>query len=217
VPYLVGLGADPGRVEVIPNWVDTGEISRVPEPEPNGFVDVLYTGNLGYTQAFGTLFEAARLAGPNVRLTVAGAGNAREVVTRLARSPHIVRPTVPREEYADLLASAHVHAIAQRTVAANANLPSKLASYLASGRPIAASIGLDTPAAALLRESGAAIVVPPEDPHALAEALVKLRDNPVLRARLGAAARNYAVENLDRERVLPRLAAAVLGETHRDE
>jgi glycosyltransferase involved in cell wall biosynthesis len=213
VPYIVSLGADGARIEVIPNWVDTTEISRLPEPPVDDFVDFLYSGNLGYTQAFGTLFEAARRAGPGVRVVVAGAGNADDKVADLAQPPHLVRPVVPRDEYPRMLGSAHVLVIAQRAVAANANLPSKIASYLASGRPIAASIGLDTPAAELLRKSGAAIVVPPEDPGALADALARLRDDPALREQLGRSGRSFAVERLDRESVLPRLAGVVLGQT----
>ena len=101
--------------------------------------------------------------------------------------------------------------VIQRQVAANANLPSKIASYLAAGRPIVASIGLETPAAEMLRASGGALVVPPEDPVALAEAMRQLRDDVDLRHRLGANGRRYAEENLAKDRILVRLERAFLG------
>jgi colanic acid biosynthesis glycosyl transferase WcaI len=213
VPHLLELGVTGERVQTIPNWVDTREIVRLPEPAGDGEISFLYTGNLGYTQGFETLFEAAATAGDRLKLIVAGSGNAVDQVARLVSPPHELRQLAPRERYPALLGSAHVLVVIQRAVAANANLPSKIASYLAAGRPIVASIGLDTPAAELLRASGAAILVPPEQPPALAEAMRSLRDDPILRERLGGAGRDYAVAHLDRDVVLPRLERAVLGLT----
>jgi glycosyltransferase involved in cell wall biosynthesis len=47
----------------------------------------------------------------------------------------------------------------------------KIFEYLAAGRPILAAVPEDGAAAALLRETGAGIVVPPDDVDAIAEAL----------------------------------------------
>ena len=65
-----------------------------------------------------------------------------------------------------------------------------------AGRPIVASIGLDTPAAELLRSSEASLLVQPEDPDALAGAMQLLRDDPKLRAQLGEQGRAYAEAQL---------------------
>ena len=170
-----------------------------------GATRFLYTGNLGYTQGFETLAAAAqRLNGVDIELV--GAGNAVLEARKLGLS---VRPPVEREEYSRLLASADVHLVIQRDVAAGANLPSKIASYLASGRPVVASIGLETPAAELLRASGGALLVPPEQPGLLAEAMIRLRDDPALRQELGLRGREYAVAHLDKQVALARLEAAI--------
>jgi colanic acid biosynthesis glycosyl transferase WcaI len=55
-------------------------------------------------------------------------------------------------------------------------IPSKTQHYLAMGRPIIAAVNGE--AAQLLRNSGAAIVVPPANPDALAAAIVQLADRP---------------------------------------
>jgi colanic acid biosynthesis glycosyl transferase WcaI len=209
--YLTSLGVKPSAVDVIPNWVDTDFVDVRPPSDVSGAVRFLYTGNVGYTQGLETLFEARRLVSDGVELTVAGGGNGLDAARRAARDSATFVPLVARSEYPALLASADALVVVQRAVAANANLPSKIASYLASGRPIVASIGLETPAADLLRKSGAAILVPPEDPPTLAQALVRLRDEPALREDLGRHGRAFAVERLGRERLLPKLERAFIG------
>ena len=117
-------------------------------------------------------------------------------VRRLAVGTTNVRvsPPVPSDEYPELLASADVHVVIQRGVSANANLPSKVASYLASGRPIVASISPDSTASSVLIDSGAALVVRPDAPQELADAMRTLSANPGLGRELGARARAYAEE-----------------------
>jgi colanic acid biosynthesis glycosyl transferase WcaI len=159
------------------------------------------------------LLEAARLVGPNVHVDIIGEGNAASAVRReAARLDNVtVRKPVPRSQFCGVLASAHVDVVVQRKISAGANFPSKIASYLASGRPIIASIDADTPAAEVLMASGAALVVPPENPAQLASVMERLQVDESLRQRLGAAARKYAVETLDRRRVLPEFERAIVG------
>jgi len=205
--HFVRLGIDPARVETILNWVDTAAIGG-DEPPPNGTpTRFLYAGNLGYTQGFETLAAAAVRAGEGIVVEVVGAGNAAGQVEALGLP---TRPPVPPEDFPALLSSADVHVVIQRRVAAGANLPSKIAPYLASGRPIVASLGAGTPAARLLEASGGALLVPAERPELLAAAMIRLRDDPELRQRMGAAGRAYAVAHLDKEQALRRLEEAFL-------
>ena len=53
-----------------------------------------------------------------------------------------------------------------------------------------------------MAESSAGITVAPEDPRALADAVMRLRANPELLARMGRAGRTYAVDRWERETVL---------------
>jgi len=70
--------------------------------------------------------------------------------------------------------------------------PTKLFEYMAMGRGIVASrleqIG------DVLEDGATALLVPPGDDAALARAVVRLVDDAALRARLGAAARERALE-----------------------
>ena len=57
------------------------------------------------------------------------------------------------------------------------------------GVPVVATTAVGAVAGGLARHERTALVVAPGDPEALAAALRRLRDDPALRARLGAAAR----------------------------
>src|SRR5205807_10101774 len=68
--------------------------------------------------------------------------------------------------------------------------PTKLYEYMAAGRPIVASaVGQIAEA---LCDGQTALLVPPDDPEALAAAILRLVDAACLRARIGAAARQQA-------------------------
>jgi colanic acid biosynthesis glycosyl transferase WcaI len=207
--YLIAGGAVPDRIETIYNWADVEQIASRPPNGNGGPVRFLYAGNLGYTQGFETLVDAARIAGDPVAVDIVGAGNASDTVQRLsAEGPNItVRAPVDRRDYSDLLASADVQVVIQRRISAGANLPSKIATYMASGRPLLASLDPSTPAAHLLRDSGCALLVEPESPPALANAMLRLAGDPVLRARLGGKARTYAERRFAKEPALKRFEA----------
>jgi colanic acid biosynthesis glycosyl transferase WcaI len=131
-------------------------------------------------------------------------------VHRLAAEvPNIsVRPPVDsRRDYPALLASADVQLVIQRRISAGANLPSKIAPSMASGRPLLASIDLATPAADVLRASGGAVLVEPESPTSLADGMNLLTGDAELRSSLGARAREYAERKLAKQPALERLEA----------
>jgi colanic acid biosynthesis glycosyl transferase WcaI len=215
VPYLVQRGVAPDHVVTVPNWVDTRRFMPVDESDSTDF-RVVYAGNFGYTQGFETVMAASGLVDPGVRFELVGAGNAAGHVHALAHgvgNVH-VRDLVPDALFPQLLSTASVLLVLQRRISAGANLPSKIASYLAAGRPVVASIDEGTPAADLLRRSGGAIIVPPEDGVALARTLSHLRRQPELCRQLGENGRGFAERELDRAHLLPLLEAAILDGTH---
>ena len=69
-------------------------------------------------------------------------------------------------------------------------VPSKLYDGLAAGRPLVVAAAGEP--AALVRELGAGVAVPPEDPAALAEAVAALAADPARARELGLAGRAAA-------------------------
>jgi colanic acid biosynthesis glycosyl transferase WcaI len=210
---FVARGVPRRRIGVLHNWVDVEAIAPAPRlPHPR-WTRFLYSGNLGYSQGFETLIDAADRAGSAIELDIVGDGNAARHVRELAGSVDnvTVAPPVPRAHLPGLLASADVQVVVQRRVSAGANLPSKIATYLASGRPVLASIDASTPAAQLLRASGGALLVEPDSADALARGMLELHRLPDLRGELARRGREYAVEQLAKEPALRRLEQELLG------
>jgi glycosyltransferase involved in cell wall biosynthesis len=130
---------------------------------------------------------------------------------RVAKGVGNVRllPPIPNHEIPALYANVQI--VIQRMLVAGASLPSKIAPYLASGRPVVASIDPQTPPAEILRRSGRAVLVEPEHAHELANAMKALARNRVGRFELGRRGRSYAERVLSKDASLGRLEAAIIG------
>src|SRR5208337_2797897 len=75
-----------------------------------------------------------------------------------------------------------------------ASLPSKSFSILASGRPILASVDEGSDTWNLVKRSQAGVCVPPEDPWAIARAIIELKKDNRLRENFGKKGRDYALQ-----------------------
>jgi colanic acid biosynthesis glycosyl transferase WcaI len=85
-------------------------------------------------------------------------------------------------------------------------IPGKIQSYLACGRPVVAA--LDGEGARVIRESGAGLAAPAEDPAALAEAVETLyRTSGSERDKMGRSGQEYYRNQFRRELLFERLEA----------
>lgn len=212
VERLRGKGVPEERRVLFRNWVDTERIRPLGSPSPmratlglgDETVIALYAGNLGEKQGLETVLEAARMLRENtpIRFIICGDGAARERLRGLAgNAPNIGwLPLQPVEELNNLLNMADIHLLPQRAGAADVVMPSKLTGILASGRPVVATAVPGTEIAETV--CGRGVMVPPEDPAALARAIRDLAADPGRRRTLGAAARRYAEVHLERKLVL---------------
>ena len=114
----------------------------------------------------------------------------------------------PAQRLPDLLAMADVHLLPQRADAADMVMHSKLTGMLASARPVVATAHVGTELATVVQTCG--LVVPPEDPQALATALCTLAADTALRERLGAAAYLHAHTHMDKEAVLAQFESDLM-------
>lgn len=81
-------------------------------------------------------------------------------------------------------------------------MPSKIPLLLASGRAIVGSVPASGTAAKAITESGGGIIVEPESPSALAQAVLDLYNNSALAAQLGRKGREFAVERYSFEQAI---------------
>lgn len=170
-------------------------------------LQVLYAGTIGMAQGIGTLVEAAAIDSGALEVTIAGSGaEAPALRTRLAeRGPANVRMlgVVPSARIPALYAESDVAVVMLRDRPIfHGALPTKMLEAMAAGRPLV--LAARGEAAALVEASGAGLVVQPEDPRALAEALRALAADPERRARLGAAGRRAVERDFGRDAWLRR-------------
>jgi glycosyltransferase involved in cell wall biosynthesis len=105
-----------------------------------------------------------------------------------------IYPSVSDEDYSPLLASADVLLLNERESQIDMSLPSKLTSYLLSGRPIIAAVPMNGASSKFLH--GIACLVDPGKPKVLAEAILNLQSNKEMRFLLGREGVRFANELL---------------------
>jgi glycosyltransferase involved in cell wall biosynthesis len=179
---------------------------------------VLYAGTVGMAHGLDTLLDAAeeveRRSGTAqhngtaaLAVTIAGDGaEARSLRARLAADgPAGVRMlgAVPAESIPALYAQNDVAVVMLRDLPIfEGALPTKLLEAMAAGRPVV--LAARGEAARLVEAEGCGVVVPPEDPRALAEALESLAADPGRRKTMGASGRAAAERDFSRQAWLRR-------------
>ncbi len=192
---------DRGKVRVIPNFVDTDAVRPLDRLTPYrrelGIGDetvVMYAGNVGFSQSFDVVLEAAhRLVGERVTFVINGGGSAlADVEARAGGLPNMrFAAYQPRERLAEVLATGDIHVVPLKRGLARSSVPSKTYSILAAARPVVASVDVGTEVARVVATARAGLAVPPEDPDAFTQALRRLIDAPDDARRMGEAGRRF--------------------------
>jgi glycosyltransferase involved in cell wall biosynthesis len=195
---LVRLGVEPTRIALIPgSGVDTDRLQPLPEPE--GPITFGFAGRLLTDKGIRALVAAhsiVRAQGHEANLIIAGnpdpanpASVSLQEVQEWSRRPGItwlghIKDIVP------LWRACHFAVLPSH----REGLPVSLLEAAACGRPM---IATDAPGCReIVIDDQTGLLVPIEDPPALAQAIIRLAGSPPLRARYGSAARQLVVEKL---------------------
>jgi colanic acid biosynthesis glycosyl transferase WcaI len=143
---------------------------------------VLHSGNMGVKQGLDVVLRAAaKLSTENIEFLLVGSGADRPRLESLAAAMSLsnVRflPVLGDAEFAACLAAADVALVTQQKSVSDIVFPSKTVTYLASGKPVLASVNSDSRVAQTIREAGAGEVVAAEDAEALADRLLAAKAN----------------------------------------
>ena len=170
------LGAK--RVETIPNGCDFEDFAGL-SYEPGPRFRLTHTGSFFGRRSPRTILEA--LAGTDADIVARFVGDFRaadrEWADRLDLGDRLeLHPYLPRRQVLELQrdSEALLLLIPESGGRGRAVLSAKVFEYLAAERPILAAVPPDGAAANLIRETGAGVVVAPDDVHGLREALVRL-------------------------------------------
>jgi len=209
---LLGKGVPAEKLRLLPNWVEMTKFNGASDPAmratlgaQNGETLVLHAGNMGAKQGLETVVDAAAaLANENIVVVLVGDGSyRRELEARATQLGLTNLKFVPlQDDFPATLAAADLLVLAQRSRLVDSVAPSKLLGYMAAGKPVVAAVNEVSEAGRIIREAQCGVVVPAEDPQALAAAVISLRRQPALLARLGEAGRAYASAHYDKAVIL---------------
>ena len=220
---------DPAKVSVIPNWAPLEEI--VPADRENtqaqtifagtddGDLRLLYAGTLGRKHNPSLLIDllvAARGAGLPAVLSVVSEGEAADDLRRVASEqpglPVVVHPFQPAELLSDTLGSADVLIGLLEPEATMFSIPSKVLTYMASGRPIVGLMPTDNPAAADIATCGGFVDEPTSAGARRAAAwLSEQAADLSSRDQIGKRTRSVAEEKFDPDRITSAFEAVIVG------
>lgn len=194
---LLRKGEDPENVSVIPHGAyevfgDYEDVDR--QPERNC---LLFFGHVIPPKGVDTLVKAVSLVAhdiPDVTLVVAGEGKlsaeSREIVESNPEHFEIRDYYIPNDEVKDLFGRAEAVVVPYRDPDGTNGHSGALSTAFSFGKPIVASTAGEFPE--LVGDTGCGLVVPPNDPEALADAITGVLENDEARAEMAVNSRRMA-------------------------
>lgn len=228
---LEAKGAPAHRVDVIPNWVDTRELTPQPRVNPwsteQGLDDVfvvMHSGNVGHAQDLDSLVRAATFLRDldRLRIVIVGAGARSWELVALAQRLEVTAtvrflPYQPRHLLPQTLASADLHFVGLARGLSGFVVPSRVYGILAVGRPVLVAADADSETVRLVRDADCGLVTRPGRPELVADLLRDLVEGTLSLEGMGERGRAWVEREADREvafasyrRVLGELAGSSL-------
>jgi glycosyltransferase involved in cell wall biosynthesis len=209
-------GVEADRILVTPTGVDRDLFRAATDPvrlrQRLGLTNRFVVGWVGSFRGFHALDQAIAAVAPisEAALLLIGDGPEREAVEQLARRRGVqvvCTGTVQHDELPSYLAIMDVALVLARPNASFHYSPLKLAEYLAAGLPVIAPRVPQI--AARLTDGVDVVLVSPGDTDALAHRVRRLRDDPMARARIGAAAHTAAADEWSWDHQVHRVLAVL--------
>jgi glycosyltransferase involved in cell wall biosynthesis len=210
-PRLLGLDPADARVTVVGGaGVDPERFRPNPMP-PRPPLRVAVVSRMLWSKGIDLAVEAVRLArakGAAVDLSLVGApdpSNRRAIPEETLRAWGAEPGITWRGLTGDVRSVWRDHHVSCLASRGGEGLPRTLLEAAACGRPL---LTTDVPGCrALVRDGVEGLVVPPNNPPALAAALLRLAGDPALAARLGEAARVRVLDGFTERHVMERVTA----------
>lgn len=217
--YITSLGVPMGKIVWIPNGVVPSRYSSIApyRRRGNSPFTVMFLGAFVKSNAIDVILEAAKILQDrnvaSIHFVFVGDGQEKQMLVALANNLALKNvefwPGVPKKEVSVVMSEADAFLFALR------DLPiyrygmslSKCFDYLISGRPIIFS---GNPRCNYVEEARAGFNVPPEDEHALADAINRLATASFEeRAAMGERGRTYVRENFTWKILADRFEEAI--------
>jgi colanic acid biosynthesis glycosyl transferase WcaI len=225
--YTLDRGVPAARIHVLQNWGETSSVNLDARGayalrQKYGILDqttlAVYAGNIGAASGIDTAIKAFAYLwnDENICLLIAGVGSrlqlCQDLVEKQGLEDRVFFYTPwPKKDTGIVLGAADVLLLPTQGEQSLVSVPSKLISYMLSGRPVLAMVLGNSDTAKLITAAKAGWVIPPDDPAGAAAALkiIAASAREDLRAA-GARGLDYALCHLTREANLPRMIRLLL-------
>ena len=217
---LTAKGVPADKISVIPNFIDsafvTPHLRRNDFSAEQGWDDkfvVLFAGNVGMSQGLDTVLEAAGLlrGTPNLLFAIVGNGASKPAliaqVEKMGLSNVQFLPYQSYDHVPVLYSSADIGLIPLRRGFSNDSVPSKLFTIMGVARPVIASVDAHSETAEVIHAAKCGVCIEPEDPKALADAILAVYSDKLRAEEMGQSGRRYVERHYTRTSVASQYEA----------
>lgn len=199
---------------VVNNWQNDEDFEEVKNVQESEKLQFVYTGSINLHANVDLIIKAFAKANiPNSELIIYGGGNQKDNCVKMVEEMGLKNVSfgfVERMEIPQVQANASALVLALPTGNGNLCLPSKMTSYMLSGKPILASIDRGSTAERFIKEAQCGLSVEPDNIDALAEGFKMFSKMDQFEIeQMSVNSRRFAQENLTRKANLPEVIEIV--------
>lgn len=191
------------RYLVVNNWQNDEDFEGLKDSQESEILRFVYTGSINLHANVDLIIKAfAKADIPNSELAVYGGGNQKEVCVKMVEEMGLKNVSfgfVKRTEIPQVQTDASALVLALPTGNGNLCLPSKMTSYMLSGKPVIASVDQVSATTRYIHEADCGLSVAPDDVDALAEGFRQFAASPLEKRQcMGSNSRSFAEAHLTR-------------------
>lgn len=193
----------------MPNWIDENQINPNTASQhsylPSDKTKILYSGNIGDKQDWDTFISVAnQLDSSQFELIIVGDGSKKEALLQNIKDLKNVfyHPPVPYHQLSDLLCSADIHILFQKTDVIDTVMPSKVLGMMASGKPSIITGHPNSEVKEVIQESAGGYYISGNNPSEIIQHLKELSQNKEKATKIGLKAREYVITNFAKDQIL---------------
>ena len=214
---ILEKGTEAEKVFVVPNWIDTGAIKPVSR-EANKLFDelnmtrdrfyIVYAGNIGYVQGIDSIIEAAKMLEKekDIHFIIFGNGSEENKIRRMINEYELKNVSMysllGADRVSEVYSMGDVALVTCKPGTGGAGMPSKTWTIMATGTPVLGFFDKPSEFAGILDETAAGWCVEAGKTKELCDLIVSLYQSRAQCKAYGKNAREYAEQNLSKEKAV---------------
>lgn len=198
------------KIAYFPNWISESNINsnqfkQHPFVNPEKFT-ILYSGNIGEKQDWNCLIELAKkFKNTNtIEIIIVGSGAYVHTLKQQVKDFSFIKmfQPVPYADLNDLLCSADLHFLFQKTDVLDTVMPSKLLAMMASEKPSIVTGNANSEVKSIFEKSNCGIFLSSNNTADLYNNIVAIINDKASQRQMGINAKKFVLQHFSQEKVL---------------